>query len=210
MQEKRIHIEQWERRLQYHFFKDFEDPYISVVAHVDVTHLLNYCHKNQLSFFLTSLHCSALAVNQVQGMRLRMKDGDVMDYKQINMSATVFRPDTSFSFAFFPFEEDLNVFCEKSDRIVKKQIEVGGMDDPPDTLNVIYYSVVPWIHFSGLKHPRKGGDADSVPRIVFGKYEKQNEKYRMPVAVDVHHALADAYHIGQYFSEFQKRMDNLG
>jgi chloramphenicol O-acetyltransferase type A len=204
-----INIDTWDRKIQFDFFKDFDDPFFNLVAQIDVSPLLKYCKKKGLSFFLASLHFSGQAVNAVQGMRLRMKDDKVYDFDTIHIGSTVFRPNKTFSFAHFPFKDSLQDFCLQSDKIAKKQIETGGMEDPPGMLNVVYYSVVPWVHFMGLKHPRKKDQNDSVPRIVFGKYIEHNGKWMMPVSVDVHHALADGYHVGQYFIEFQQRIDNL-
>lgn len=206
---KEINIDTWERKTQYNFFKDFDDPFFNLVVNIDVGPLLDYCRKEKLSFFLASLHFSGQAVNAVQGMRLRIKDQKVFDFDEIHIGSTVFRPDSTFSFAHFPYIADLHAFCRQSDIIAKKQIESGGMKDPPGMLDVIYYSVVPWVHFLGLKHPRNSVKLDSIPRIVFGKYEKQNEKWLMPVSVEVNHSLADGYHVGQYFKEFQQRIDNL-
>ena len=207
---RELNIDTWERKTQYDFFKDFDDPFFNLVANIDVSGLLNYCKKEQLSFFLASLHFSGQAVNAVQGMRLRMKDEKVFDFDKINIGSTVFRPNKTFSFAYFPFQDDVRNFCLQGESIVKKQIESGGMEDPQGLLNVVYYSVVPWVHFLGLKHPRKAGSSDSIPRIVFGKYVETAGKWLMPVSVDVHHSLADGYHVGQYFIEFQQRIDNLG
>lgn len=206
---KELNIGTWERKTQYKFFKDFDDPFFNLVANVDVTRLVNYCKKEQISFFLASLHLSGQAVNAVQGMRLRIKDEKVFDFDKIHIGSTVFRPDYTFSFAHFPFLEDLGLFCKQSGKIAERQIDSGGMEDPPGMLDVVYYSVIPWVSFTGFKHPRKAGKEDSIPRIVFGKYFEQGEKWLMPVSVDVHHSLADGYHVGQYFIEFQQRMDNL-
>lgn len=206
---REIDIDSWERKIQYNFFKDYNDPFFNLVANIDVSPLLKYCKKEQLSFFLASLHFSGQAVNAVQGMRLRMKDEKVFDFEKINIGSTVFRPDKTFSFAHFPFQDSVYDFCSQGEVIAKKQIEEGGMEDPPGMLNVVYYSVIPWVNFLALKHPRKEEKSDSIPRIVFGKYAEKEGKWLMPVSVDVHHSLADGYHVGQYFIEFQRRIDNL-
>jgi len=48
--------------------------------------------------------------------------------------------------------------------------------DPPGILDDIYYSVVPRVHFTGLKPPGSSANRNSIHRIVFEKCEKQNEK----------------------------------
>ncbi len=73
--------------------------------------------------------------------------------------------------------------------------------------DVIHYSSIPWTHFTGLTHPRKYGDGESVPKISFGKMFVKEDKWFMPVAVYVHHGLADGYHVSKYFEVYQKLMN---
>ena len=38
--------------------------------------------------------------------------------------------------------------------------------------DLIYYSTVPWISFSSVSHPRKLNQEESIPKLVFGKYNE--------------------------------------
>ncbi len=39
---------------------------------------------------------------------------------------------------------------------------------------------------------------------LLGKYELKNERFRMPLTMQIHHAAADGFHISRFFSELQK------
>ena len=67
----------------------------------------------------------------------------------------------------------------------------------------IYLTCVPWLSFTGLTHPTNGRD-DCIPRIAWGKVERHGETWRMPVAIQVHHALVDGRHIGQFFAALEE------
>jgi chloramphenicol O-acetyltransferase type A len=49
---------------------------------------------------------------------------------------------------------------------------------------------------------------DSIPRIAWGKYFEENGKIKLPLSVQVHHALVDGLHVGQYFNAIQEILDN--
>jgi len=65
-----------------------------------------------------------------------------------------------------------------------------------------------WVHFTGLKQSKKVGRFDSILRIVF-ETQKTDRKMDDEGSVEVHHSLAEGYHVGQYFIQFQRRIDNL-
>ena len=77
-------------------------------------------------------------------------------------------------------------------------------------LDTIYYSTVPWIHFTAVNHPRKGGVNAGVPRITFGKIIKDGESLLLPLDLHFHHALMDGYHAGKFFELFQRLLDDAG
>lgn len=44
---------------------------------------------------------------------------------------------------------------------------------------------------------------DSIPRISFGKYFKQDNKVLLPYSVQVNHMLLDGIHVGKYIEKLQ-------
>ena len=77
------------------------------------------------------------------------------------------------------------------------------LHDHDHDVAMVHYSVIPWVHFRALSHPRNYGSGDCIPKIVFGKYSDDNGSIKMPISVEAHHALLDGFHMGQYFEGFQ-------
>jgi chloramphenicol O-acetyltransferase type A len=69
--------------------------------------------------------------------------------------------------------------------------------------DVIHFSAMPWISFTGLTHARHFVLQDSMPKISVGKCFEQNGKLLMPVATYVHHGLADGYHVHQFLQTLE-------
>jgi chloramphenicol O-acetyltransferase type A len=72
--------------------------------------------------------------------------------------------------------------------------------------DVIYHTTLPWISFTSFAHARTPGRGDSVPRFVFGKFTKENERVIMPFSVEVHHALMDGLHVGRYLTRLEEAL----
>ncbi|MCK5418959.1 MAG: hypothetical protein KAI93_10645, partial [Desulfobacterales bacterium] len=49
---------------------------------------------------------------------------------------------------------------------------------------------------------------DSIPRISWGSFKEDKEKIGMPLAVQVHHGLADGYHLGKFFNQMQELLND--
>ena len=198
-----IDIEDWERRDHYLFFKDFENPFFNICADVDITSTLCFTKDNQISFFVASLYLSIKAANSIKEFRLRIRDEQVIVHEVIHPSSTVLNTDNTFSFCNFTYDTDFSGFNESASGILKmhKQGFKSLASDHRDDL--VYYSVIPWIRFTSFSNPKQHGNKDSIPKIVFGKYYEDGKRVKMPVSVEINHALMDGFHVGRFFEEFQ-------
>ncbi len=203
-------INSWNRKTQYEFFKDYEDPYFNLTANLEVTNLYNFCKENQISFFLACLYLAVETANEILEFRLRIIDGQVFEYKSIDIGSTVLNKDNSFSFCFFKRQASILKFDKSGKRILKKHQENTDFDSNKDMTNVIYASSIPWISFTSIKHSRDiKREKSGIPKFVFGKYFNENKYIKMPFSIEVHHALMDGFHVGKFIENFQKRINNL-
>lgn len=203
-------INSWNRKTQYEFFKDYEDPYFNLTANLEVTNLYNFCKENQISFFLACLYLAVETANEILEFRLRIIDGQVFEYKSIDIGSTVLNKDNSFSFCYFKRQASILKFDKSGKRILKKHQENTDFDSNKDKTNVIYASSIPWISFTSIKHSRDiKREKSGIPKFVFGKYFNENKYIKMPFSIEVHHALMDGFHVGKFIENFQKRINNL-
>ncbi len=199
-----IDIEQWERKEQFHFFKGYDNPFFGLTADIEVGKLLEYTRLRGHSFFAAYLYISQLQVNKIKEFRYRIMDDQVVDYAKISAGSTVLKTNKVFTFCYFNYIKSFKAF----EAHVLEQIEncrqpESLLDDHDHNLALVHYSVIPWVHFRGLSHPRNYGIGDSIPKIVFGKYVSDNGSTKMPISIEAHHALMDGFHMGQYFEGFQ-------
>lgn len=208
---KYIDIDAWNRKEHYQFFSAMKSPSFGMTADVKCTKAYETAKKEGFSFFAYYLYLSIKTVNRIPEFRYRIGDGKVCEYNVINAAATIAREDHTFAFIFVPYDEDFAVFNKSLQEEILAVKNSSGlrMHDKHLEPNLIRYTAVPWIQFTGLLHPTNFNSNDAVPRISFGKvYEHAGEKF-MPVSVEAHHGLMDGFHMGEYFRLFGEMLEGI-
>jgi chloramphenicol O-acetyltransferase type A len=203
-----IDLATWNRREHFEFFSAFEEPFFGLVATVDCTAALAKAKRLGVPFFLYYLHRALRAVNAVEALRYRIEDGQVVCYDRIHASATIGRADHTFGFSFIEYHAEL------ADFVAGAQLEIAavqasqGLRLGPTTArpDVIHFSAIPWARFTGLTHARSFSHPDSCPKISVGQTYAEGAATLLPVALNVHHGLADGYHVGLFLAEFQRQL----
>lgn len=193
-----LDVETWPRRDVFHFFKDYDQPYFNVTVQLDATGIVRLSRARERPPFFLMYHYLALrAVNEVEPFRYRLRGDRVLVHDRIDIGTTVLVGETV-TFAYFDYEEDFARFAERSGTEMERLHANGGRLEPRDHRDdLVHCSVLPWMSFTSFAHARKWNRQDSVPKIVFGKYFEDGGRFRMPVSVEVHHALMDGLHVGR-------------
>ncbi|UYZ59510.1 chloramphenicol acetyltransferase [Hymenobacter latericus] len=204
-----IDLATWNRREHFAFFSAFEEPFFGIVAEVEVSQAYERAKALGVSFFQVYLHAVLRAVNQVEAFRYRIEDGQVYCYDAVHVSATLTRPDTTFAFSFVPYAPDLTEFGLGLAAEMEAVQQSTGLRLSPNAarLDVVHFSAIPWLSFTGLTHARAYSHPDSIPKLSVGRYRPVGEQLLMPVAVNVHHGLADGYHVGLFFEALQHELN---
>ena len=204
-----INKDSWNRRSTFDYFSQFELPFFNITANVDVSGLKSFCDKNEYSFFLASLFFAMQAANDIDAFKMRIRGEDIIRHNNIRVGSTIQYEDKSFGFCYFPYLDSVHEFETKGQGLLEDALQTKGFSPKDGSDDLLHFSVITWLHVKGFQHARRIGQEDSIPKIVFGKYQKKGESLQMPVNVEVHHALADGYHVGLFFEKFQGYLDNL-
>lgn len=205
---REIDIENWPRRSTFEFFRDYRDPYFNLTAHVDVGRIYDFCRSNSLSFSLVTLYCSLQAANAVTPLRQRLVEGRVMEFDRVHATQTILNDDETFSFSYYEMRPSVFEFEDFGKRAREKYKALRTFDVETARLDLIYYSVIPWVAFTAFKHASQLDNTQTVPRIVFGKAVESGNTRIMPVSLEAHHALVDGVHVGKFFDIFQQKLDD--
>jgi len=204
-----IDLERWKRREHFDLYRGLAHPFWSVTVDVDVTAAWNLCGRERSSFFLATAFAALRAVNDTEALRLRLRPAGVWRHDEVALSTTVLRADETFAFAVLRPCPSFAAFQITGREVLTRAQQSPSMGTPPpDVDDLIFHSSLPWLRFSSFTNALRGGD-DCIPRIVFGRACREGAAWKMPVGVEVHHALVDGLDVARFFERFDAAMARL-
>ena len=204
-----VDLDAWPRRTTYEFFKNYADPFFNFSANVDVTKLRRFCRENKLAFSIAALFYAQQVANSIREFRFRWLGDKVVEFESIEATQTILNDDETFSFCYFESRPTVFEYVEAGRASREKYLKLKTFDVEADRIDMIYYSVIPWVSFTSFKHATSGDRTQTVPRIVFGKVFADGGRELMPLSVEAHHAMMDGIHVGRFFERFQAATDAL-
>jgi len=199
----------WPRKATHDFFRDYADPFFNFTANIDVTRLYAFCKQNDLAFSLAALYYTLAAANEIREFRIRLMDGRLVEFNRIHATQTILNDDETFSFSYFEMKTDVFEFVAAGRAAVEKYKALKTFDVETERLDLIYYSVIPWVSFTSFKHASRMDRDLTIPKIVFGKIFDDGSAKKMPLSVETNHAIMDGIHVGKFFNRFQELIDNV-
>ncbi len=200
-----LDIANWSRRHAFLHFRRYAKPWFSVCLRVDVTALKPALAQLGGGRFSLACHHAALReANRVRAFRLRLAgDGaEVMD--AVHGSTTVLRPDGSFGFALLPFDPGFPRFAEVGAVQIQTARDAGPapLAAMADERTLMHFTTLPWLHFSSFSFARGQHDIDT-PKLAFGRVQQEGGRQWMPLALELHHVLADGADIADFMAGFE-------
>ena len=141
--------------------------------------------------------------------RTSLKPEGLGIYDDMHPMYTVFNKEKkNFSGIWSWFSEDYGEFLKsyeadaaeysKSTRYAPKE------GTPPNSFNI---SMVPWLEFTGFNINVFDEGKFLLPVFTMGKFFERDGRRLLPLAIQVHHAVCDGYHMGQFVEKLQGYVD---
>ena len=205
---KIIPLENWPRKDHYLFFREFEYPYFSLCAEMDITQFFPLIKDRKISFTAAIMYLVARVANGIPEFRQRIRDEGPIEHEVVHPSATILSKDDLFTFCTAIYQENFLSFAAETQQEILRIKTEPSLEEKIKDDSMLFMTSIPWVSFTGFMHPVKLSPADSVPRFAWGKFRKEGQKTVMPLSVQGHHALMDGLHAGLFYEEFQRLLDN--
>ncbi|HTP08421.1 MAG TPA: chloramphenicol acetyltransferase [Anaerolineae bacterium] len=202
-----IDLATWPRLKHFEVFNAFDYPHINVCANIDITALRAFVKQRSLSLNITLVYLFARVANAIPEFRQRIHDGQVVEHDVVHPSSTIMTEGDLFSFCTIPYVADYAMFAAQAAAIIERMQQQPRLEDEPGQDDLLFLSSIPWVSFTSLQHPIHMHPVDSVPRISWGKFLAEGNIVKMPLSVQVHHALLDGVHLGRYYTLVQELLD---
>lgn len=203
MEFKKIDIKNWNRKEYFdHYYSNVPCTY-SMTVKLDITKII----EKKMKIYPTMLYSLTTIVNRHCEFRTAFNnDGELGIYNEMIPSYTIFHKDTeTFSNIWTQYTPILENFCKAYENDLQiygnnKQF-IGKPDIPTNNFNV---SMIPWVSFEGFHLNLNKGYNYLKPIFTMAKYYKDQDKFILPLAIQVHHAVCDGFHVCRFISELQE------
>lgn len=202
-----LDLDNWPRREVFEFFRNFDKPYFNICMRLDVTNLLDALRNYpDVSVWLTYHYFALKAANEIEQFRYRLRNGQVLVHDVINGGSTLILPNETFTLVYFDYAKTFAEFIGPAQRAVDETKQGGAFQPRHDDDARVHCTTLPWISFTSFSHARNWRREDSVPKLSFGKFTRENDRTLMPFSVEVHHALVDGLHVGRYVARLEEML----
>ncbi len=209
---ERIDPSKWERREAYEYFSRMSQPFFSVTFRQDVTGAYAFAKAEGLSFYHTMIWACTEAVNAVDAFRTVMRPDGPARLPGRDPSFTVLRPgEDGFRIVTMPGCGDVRAFCREA--ALRTERQERFLDEDSETDGLIYFSCLPWLDLTAFTNERDfaapGALDDSIPRIAWGRYSKENGRVTLGLSAEVNHRFADGLHVGRFAQRLTEILRSL-
>lgn len=197
-----INRETWERNEYFeHYYSAVPCSY-SMTVKIDITKQIKA--KEQL--YPMMLYYLATVINNHEEFRTCFNsDGELGIYDKLVPCYTVFHKDTeTFSTIWTEGAADYEAFYKQYQQDIKLYGAAKRFEAKPNTpTNAFNVSMIPWEAFDGFNLNLPNGNDYLLPIFTIGKFHDENGKYLLPLAIQVHHAVCDGFHICRFINELR-------
>jgi len=200
-----IDLDTWDRREFYeHFINEVVCSY-SITVNLDITRLKGQPLYPVMIWLLTR------TVNAMPEFRTSLTKDGLGIYDNMHPMYTVFNKEhKNFSGIWSWFSEDYADFLKNYEADVQeysKSTRYAPKDGTPE--NSFNISMVPWLEFTSVNLNVYDDGKFLLPIFTLGKYFERDGKRLLPLAIQVHHAVCDGYHVGLFVEKLQSLIDDF-
>ena len=179
-------------------------PMVTLVKTIDVSRLIKYSKKHQLSFNMLMCWCIGKVASQMDEFYLLPENGRMYQYDQIAVNVIVKNIYSSINSCDIPFSRDFQQFADDYQRLtqqVAEQCESSFLED----CMIIGTSAMIETELDCIVN--QYSEKFCNPMVMWGKYRKGWLKTTLPVSFQFHHVQMDGGHGAAFLESLQKIID---
>lgn len=200
--------QRWPRREYFEHYLNAVPCQYGMTTTVDISGLRRSGRKTLPAM----LHALATVINRHEEFRMAFDaEGRLGVYDRLEPAYTIFHDDTeTFSTLWTVYHDDYEVFLQSYLNDRRRWGDVHRLEAKPGTPeNVFPVSMMPWEHFQGFHLHLPRGDRYFFPIFTLGQYRQERGQVLLPLAVQVHHAVCDGFHLCRLLRELRELLDAL-
>ncbi|WP_077927225.1 type A chloramphenicol O-acetyltransferase [Wohlfahrtiimonas populi] len=210
MQYQIIDLASWNRQEHYNFYRQIQCNF-SLTTEIDVTNVVAFYKHYHYKFYPVMIYLITQAVNQVPALKMALKNEQLIEWETVLPSYTIFHPESeTFSSLWTEYHSDLTEFMRAYEEdFAEYQYNLALSPKPNLPENHFNISSLPWMSFSGFNLGFSEVNDHFAPIFTMEKFSEKDGKLLLPLAIQVHHAVCDGFHIGRFIDLLHECIDEL-
>ena len=206
----KIDLNEWKRGKLFQNYIDNMRIVMSLTVDIDVTKLTKFTKNNDLKFYPVMMWIVSKVVNAHDEFKYGWdNNGNLIRWNFISPSYTEFhKEDENFTKLSTVYCDNIfefyNQFMLDREKFKNKRAFVENQP-----LNFFDVSCLPWVKYNHFDVHVFDEGKFLAPVVTWGKYELEQEKYIMPLTMNIHHAVADGFHLSRFFNEVQELINTI-
>lgn len=204
----KLDINNWKRKEYFeHYYKNVPCTY-SMTVKLDITNIV----KNKLKLYPTMIYYLTMLVNRFDEFKTCLNsNGELGIYDEMIPCYTIFHKESkTFSNIWTNYTVNYLEFIKLYNQdLMMYQNNLQMMAKPHLPQNSFPISMIPWTTFEGFNLNLQKNYDYLLPIFTMGKYYHDHDKIILPLAIQVHHAVCDGYHLCCFINELQNEIDKM-
>ena len=183
----------------------------SLTTNIDITTLKHEIRNMNKKIYPALIYMITTAVNQHTEFRMDNDDDGRLGYwSEVNPSYTIFNKENqTFSSIWTEYDSCFSTFYRNCFQDITTYSDSRMMSPKANApKNVFTISSIPWVDFTAFNLNVYNDGTYLPPIFTIGKFIHQDERIMMPLAIQVHHAVCDGFHLGNFVTSVQELADN--
>lgn len=203
----RIDRATWSRAELFDHYRSRRPTSYAITVEVDVTELRGRLAESGYKTYPTLIWALATVVNRYPEFRMTLdEDGEPAVWDVVDPSFTVLNTEReTFANVWTAYDPDFEAFHDRAAGLLaeyRHASELFPQGFPPPS-NLFDISSLPWTSFTGFTLSLENAHDHLAPNVTIGRFVERNRERFMPLALQIHHAAADGYHVGRLLSALQ-------
>ncbi|WP_343046179.1 CatA-like O-acetyltransferase [Nonomuraea typhae] len=200
-----LNMDTWPRQQHFHHFRRVPCTY-SMTFEIDVTAFVAALRQSPRKSYIAQVWALATIVNRHDEFKMCLtEEGTPAVWPVVHPAFTVFNPELeTFAGVFAEYDPDFGAFHDVAAPLLAKHSQATEFVPqgfrPPNAFDI---SSIPWASFTAF-NLNIDNDWDHLsPIFTLGRYIEREGRVRLPVAAQVHHAVADGFHVTRLINELE-------
>lgn len=199
----------WSRQPYFYYFTKLNPTGFSLTVDLDITATLAWSKAQHVKFNAVYLYLVSQLITTHAEMRVGYLNEQLVTFEVLHPSYTVIHADHSIANLWTAYDPNFARFYQN---YLADLQEFGNLPGPmpkaPQSPNLVNIGSLPWVNFSSYTPLPFKPLETFFPIFQAGQFKTGAAKTTMPLSITINHAVADGYHVSQFFNELQTRFAN--